>query len=119
MKADKELLQLAAKAAGYNVKAMSVDIDDNFDGLIVGDKNTKQKVWWNPLLNDGNALRLAVDLGLDVFCNQNDDHVFVYAYELQSRDFIAEYSEIKDGDKRAATRRAIVRAAAAIGEYME
>lgn len=112
MKTGKELLMLAAKAVGYNVKAVSVDIDDNFDGLVIGAKNTKQKVWWNPLLNDGDALRLAVDLGINV---AHEPRWCVTAYKYESH----KHEQGYDGDKHAATRRAIVRSAAAIGEGME
>lgn len=109
---DKELLTLAAKAVGFNVKAVSVDIDDNFDGLVVGAKNTKQKVWWNPLSNDGDALRLAVDLGIG----------FMPDYEVGEANTCYmigrcgyNTNEEFNTDPHAATRRAIVRAAAAIG----
>lgn len=78
---DKELLELAAKAAF-----------GEFGKQIV-------EGGWNPLTDDGDALRLAVKcLG-------------VYMLKYSSEDW--EYCK-QDG--YAATRRAIVRAAAAIGE---
>ena len=89
MKTDRELLELAAKAAGYREAGINKPYTD---GLL---KN------WNPLTDDGDALRLAVKLGL-----------FMRAAVREiPRD---EY----DAEPYAATRRAITRAAAAIGEAM-
>lgn len=105
---DKELLELAAKAADLNVKMHEVDQDDNFSGLIVGAKNTREKVWWNPLVSDGDALRLAVKLQLDFYVDGKHAGCWV-------DDFVCLVEDI-NSDTYAATRRAIVRAAAAIGE---
>ena len=101
---DRELLELAAKAAGI----------DWFDepALLAGKGlHMKSGPFWNPLTDDGDALRLAVKLGLTVvvesdmvFCrNQRSDK----AFREQGKDL------------HAATRRAIVRCAASIGEDME
>ena len=60
---DKELLELAAKAVGMHVKAQRVDADDKFTHLVVGQKFTQEKIDWNPLTDDGDALRLATILG--------------------------------------------------------
>lgn len=105
---DKELLILAAKAAGFNVKMFEVDQDENFSGLIVGTKNTKEKIWWNPLVSDGDALRLAVNLELMI---DNSDGV---SYAIFRGHSVSEEGD----DPYAATRRAIVRAAAAIGSKL-
>lgn len=111
MKTDKELLELAAKAAGLNVKMIEVDQDDNFSGLIVGRRGTKERVWWNPLKSNGDALRLAVALRLLIDTDYND---CVAAGCCQ----LDEVLEPIGNDRLAATRRAIVRAAAAIGERL-
>ena len=102
---DRELLELAAKAAGLNVKAQSVNSDDRWLGFIVGEKHTREKKFWNPLIDDGDALRLAVKLRLDVMCHEIGAHV---------DNDISYSSEISHNDPYAATRRAIVRAAAEI-----
>ena len=96
-KSDRELLELAAKAVGGEYKnhalgGMYLAFPPNWNGMR-----------WNPLTDDGDALRLAVKLNLlygKVFArNVADNH--------------------EDGDDiYAATRRAIVRAAASIGEAM-
>ena len=98
---DTELLEFAAKAAGYS-----------FDGYTLRNNNTEfEYSGWNPLEDDGDAFRLAVSLGLTVvvetdmvFCrNQRSDKVF----REQSK------------DRCASTRKAIVRAAAEIGKVMK
>lgn len=91
MTGDRELLEMAARAAGYRVKRESEQ------GLIVwiGD----EPACWNPLTDDGDALRLAVKL--------------MEFEPYRSRGYIP--CIICDA---AATRRAIVRAAAAIGMGM-
>jgi len=59
MNNDKELLELAAKAAGYDVKKCDwvTLINCNGDGPM-------GKPTWNPLTNDGDALRLMVKLAV-------------------------------------------------------
>lgn len=114
MKTDKELLELAAKAAGLNVKMIEVDQDDNFSGLVVGKRGTKERILWNPLRSDGDALRLAVALDMSIthFTLSVEAHPF---YEGISGYLT---SEPVSYDRLAATRRAIVRADAAIGEQL-
>lgn len=98
---DRELLELAAKAA----KAAGIEIDpDNIDTPIESIL-TKAGVWWNPLNDDGDALRLAVHLGIDVV--PGEGLALAYCGGLQA-------AEYHGDDPFAATRRAIVRAAAAL-----
>lgn len=110
MKTDKELLELAAKACGFNVKGVRVDHDDNFSGLIIGRRNTRERIHWNPIADDGDAFRLAVKLNLVVDFGENQVKVFFenkvsVSYNIR-------------GDKADIARRAIVRAAAAVGEAL-
>jgi hypothetical protein len=105
---DRELLELAAKAAGIEVHTI-----EDADGVVHWDG-------WNPLTDDGDALRLAVTCRLTV-CP--DGHATVSASEAwRDRDpngvFVTQ-SVRECGDKHAATRRAIVRAAAEIGKGMK
>jgi hypothetical protein len=90
---DRELLELAAKAAG--VVGFWVDAGSN-----VG--SDSEPVIWNPLTDDGDALRLAVKLDLTVMIGAVRD--------VSGRLFLD-----KSEDDLEATRRAIVRAAAEIG----
>ncbi|ENA37464.1 hypothetical protein HMPREF1487_04382 [Pseudomonas sp. HPB0071] len=99
---DRELLELAAKAAGYDIVFWSdkaafknVDINPN----------------WSPLTDDGDALRLASCLLLDVLIE--DSWITVISGHLD------ETIDVPVNDDRlAATRRAIVRAAAEVGRTM-
>ena len=109
MKTDRELLELAAKAAGY---AVDCAFDDGplIYGLEAGPDGPRE---WNPLEGDGDAFRLAVVLGLEVnicssFCKTICWH--------GRRDACIEFHG--NSNQYMATRRAIVRAAAAIGEAM-
>lgn len=105
MKADKELLQLAAKAVG--LRGMH-----EMAGKLCYTMQHGSSVMWNPLDSDGDALWLAVDLELMVDCLPT-------LVEVYSSKFGRISEENYGNDKHAATRRAIVRAAAAIGEGME
>ena len=100
---DKELLELAAKAAGIYKDSLDCEGYDPH-GYVRPD--------WNPLTDDGDALRLAVKLG---FMDSGVGFARVLS-ELQQMIFPANV----DLDRPySATRRAIVRAAAAIGEQMK
>ena len=109
---DNELLDLAAKAVGMHVKANRVDADDKFTHLVVGKKFKPEKIDWNPLADDGDALWLAVRLNIEFACF--DDSQKVNAGVWSAYDCVTPYN----GDKQAATRRAIVIAAAEIGKAM-
>jgi hypothetical protein len=104
-KTDRELLQAAAKAAGYSVARLS---DDDSALCLVGVQQA-----WNPLADDGDALRLAVKLGIGVLFDLQDEKIT--AYQQQPHDgYNVEFAG--DDGPVAATRRAIVRAAAAMVE---
>ena len=115
---DRELLELAAKAAGLNVKGEWVDADDQFTHLNIGKKFTNERMKWNPLTDDGDALRLAVKLQLRVFPQDKCCYVEGCPESLLGEAGVSEL-EMYGHDSFAATRRAIVRAAAAIGEAMQ
>lgn len=102
---DRELLELAAKAAGYDSIAEKYGWDEIGGGIFL-DRNDPPKVW-NPLTDDGDALRLAVKLRLNtLFPTQiGRDNVHVAGH----------IECLALNDPYAATRRAIVRAAAEIG----
>ena len=106
---DRELLVKAAKAADINIKMDRFDADDQFIGFIVGARNTNQRSAWNPLTDDGDALRLAVKRSISV--DPRSDAVVALSEDGK---YLA--MEIGCGDSLfVATRRAIVRVAAAIG----
>lgn len=116
---DRELLELAAKAAGYETK--------EYEQTVIGGTIAAQaaiycrdgqtvRINWNPLTDDGDALRLAAKLQIimelrkhtrglitqTISCDQMGNE----RVEICPRDY---------PDICAATRRAIVRAAAEIG----
>lgn len=105
---DRELLELAAKAAG--IKHEGVYFADS--GLRLGERGNGYTLWvewWNPLTDDGDALRLAVTVGMSI------------KIRLRSKDvraavpYMRGFQEFFNDNPSAATRRAVVRAAAEIG----
>jgi hypothetical protein len=105
---DEKLLELAAKADGKFIYVEDIGWIDCTDGI--------NGNWWNPLENDGDALRLAVKLKLQLLIiGLMDDEIMAYALEPED----VEAWEKMGKDPYAATRRAIVRAAAKIGEEMK
>jgi hypothetical protein len=113
MSTDRELLQLAAKAAGLRGVATDlIPMGRLAFRVLPGDGSFH---YWDPLTDDGDALRLAAKLGMVVVGDPyGDTGVTVQAGELRDTGVY----EPSNGDRFAATRRAIVRAAAAIGESM-
>lgn len=105
MKTDRELLELAARAAGIN----ALNYCEEGMQLIAAGKLQ----YWNPLTDDGDALRLAVKLDIGISLSS----FYVDAGEHAHYAIAESFSE-HQGDKYAATRCAIVRAAAAIWESM-
>lgn len=107
---DRKMLEMAAKVAGYKVSqhhqsARDAAIDPATASLWIDGVSTG----WNPLKDDGDALRLANKLWLEV------RHVHGKAHAGMQDKFWCTENWFPDGDQDAATRRAIVRAAAAIG----
>lgn len=109
MKTDRELLELAAKAAGIGPV---IGFAAESCGLMIGPRAYVR--YWRPLTDDGDALRLAVKLKLDINFLEGYQEVIVQAY-----DFWAEATVAYTDDRGQDVRRAIVREAAAIGECME
>ena len=98
---DRELLELAAKAAGVEHPGGEHCVN----GPALWD--IEHKRWWRPLTNDGDAMRLAVQLGFVV---------------EPGKCWHSHYGPVFGEDVlmgvMVATRRAIVRAAAEIGAQM-
>jgi hypothetical protein len=103
---DKELLELAAKAAGIKLhhwvdKGCWQDEPDE-EGFQTAPPDLSR---WNPLTSDGDALRLAVKLDIDIDFFSTTIHANDEVESLNMHD-----------NHYIATRRAIVRAAAEIGK---
>lgn len=120
---DRELLELAAQAAGIEFdpeKSTPHPVSGSFWGLwlrIKGEPHEGQRRYWSPLADDGDALRLAVKLNIEFACFDDSQKVNAGVWSEDSRpyDCMTPYN----GDKQAATRRAIVRAAAEIGRAVQ
>jgi hypothetical protein len=104
---DLELVKLAAKAAGMEIRK-PMKYRDELEAKQSGYDNDGFN-WWSPLTDDGDALRLAVKLGMNIEITGSD----VYACTFGN------CSEPANPDPYVATRRAIVRAAAEIGKGMK
>ncbi len=115
---DRELLELAAKAAGIEV--WFPRMADGKGGVLEPCHTLRngQTEEWNPLTDDGDAFRLMVTLRLEL--EFGTDFVSVgRSYENNGEWHLAtEFATLERSDFRAATRRAIVRAAAEIGRSM-
>jgi hypothetical protein len=108
VKSDRELLELAAKSADTSLFWRDGESGDCATGCP-----------WNPLDDDGDALRLLVDVSLKrglrlmppEYCDGwsvVDDYTGSFKHRVHKQ----------SSDAHAATRRSIVLAAAAIGESM-
>jgi hypothetical protein len=94
-----ELLELAAKACGLEEAKMRIEFNQ-----------------WNPLEDDGDALRLAVKLGLML---DEITQGYMAGHWVATHTNIESCYELAIPDPYAATRRAITRAAAEIGRNMK
>ena len=111
---DRELLEAAAKAAGYVHHVSPIDPQQHRPQHWTG---------WNPLTDDGDALRLfctlpwmcieTSDLAVTV-CERGNPDEPTRVYLMWT-----EWLDKHNADPLAATRRAIVRAAAEIGKEMK
>ena len=115
---DREMLELAAKAYGFG------DQEGNFiwtESEYPRGSKTNGALWnymgwcdtaqlWNPLTEDGDALRLAVKLHMQVS---------VTTESCRAETLPCLGVRVNDSDENLATRRAIVMAAAAIGKGMK
>lgn len=134
---DRELLEFAAKAAGIEYGdepgicvqwEIGMKILFPEGGLmplgiytVAGfDQGGPKMSCWSPLYDDGDALRLAVRLNMhiciDTYCERDTIEAMYFTGPKLNCNIV---SEINFPDPMAATRRAIVRAAAAIGMNME
>ncbi len=106
---DRELLELAAKAAGFTDAEWAAEQAS----ICTVQAGKGFQPFWNPLRDDGDALRLAVKL--EMLVDAMDGRVIV---GTNSPEVVIDF-KIDGDDPYAATRRAIVRAAAEIGKGMK
>ena len=118
---EREMLEFAAKAIGITLKPMEVKNvefmgDDRFIGFMT-DPSQWERGWFDPLTDDGDALRLAVKLGLIVCVMLDAGFTGVY---IGSDSPCGKYDivEMHGDNEIVATRLAITKAAAEIGKRM-
>ena len=106
---DRELLEMAAKAAG-------IPVEWDGDGFVrpVPFKGFTNYEPWNPLTDDGDAFRLATNIDMSVEISDHEESTYAYAGSVPRVYAMENWRE----DKQKATRRAIVLAAAEIGKAM-
>ncbi len=115
---DRELLELAAKAAGLQLCGYSLvgenEDDEECEVLEAAFVKLSQQqeiaTMWNPLTDDGDALRLAVKLHMQVS---------VTTESCRAETLPCLGVRVNDSDENLATRRAVVMAAAAVGREMK
>lgn len=109
---DREMLESAANACGFQWRWFGNKL------CTVRDFKVMRHEHWDPLGDDGDALRLAMHLELGVVCKREGD-----TYEKNTSVVTNPYcvnqiriTQPHKGYPESATRRAIVRAAAEIGK---
>lgn len=117
----RELLELAAKAAGVKIDKSSHNgggsKNTGFDlagNAVIDWHNGKT---WNPLEDDGDALRLAANLGIDLEW-RSDGRIAAYRHANANGHCFTAIESSRE-DRAAGARLAIVRAAAEIGRNMK
>ena len=111
---EREMLELAAKAAGIKIDYSDANgggqFNNGFDLLGNAVLNWHNGKTWNPLTDDGDIMRLAGALNLNIeICEKSIDVWFCICKAIVHID------EPVAGDKMAAIRLAITKAAAEIG----
>jgi len=106
---DRELLEAAAEAAGLHFHGHR-ETKTITATWVSTTGSTDDWFSWNPLTDDGDALRLAVTIGLVVDCSRPSAGEPYKQHHIWRDDLC---------DNATLTRRAIVRAAAEIGKDMQ
>jgi len=104
---DRELLERAARAADY---------PEHASWLMYPEGSAPPGPRWNPLESDGDALRLAVKLNLDVRQCEPATTAYPRTAAFAAAPGQPGHLAMYDPDPYAATRRAIVRAAASLAQ---
>lgn len=110
---DRTLLEMAARAAGIEGEQHAI-------GIYIRPRDPTGHAYWNPLTSDADALRLAVKrrFHINIFSAIEEEGIFRPGFvEIWGEDGAdpIHTEHVEAGDYEAATRRAIVRAAASIG----
>jgi hypothetical protein len=107
----KKVLKEAAKAAGYVIYSQQ-------NGKLNCGDGSGKNFHWNPLMDDGDAFRLMVNLRIRVLVGKNGSYAMVVVDKQERKNFTSP-SVVWCSEKvdiRSATRQSIVLAAAEIGK---
>ena len=109
---EREMLELAAKAAGIKGKWSYRGSCIVIEGLGVSWKH------WRPSVDSGDALELAgaLNINLDICYEESID---AWVFDRDTQEIIVHIDEQVAGDKMAAIRLAITKAAAELGKLKE
>ncbi|MBO2889549.1 MULTISPECIES: hypothetical protein [Pseudomonas] len=111
---DQQLLDLAAKAAMR--AGLKLECPDELDGVYVSRCSGRNGYTWNPLEDDGDALRLAMKLGICIqFIPECDTACAYQERSTTGEPFNVHVAGLGDIE----TRRVIAQAAAEIGKAMQ
>lgn len=118
---DRELLELAARAAGIDLPEPGpwLEYSDTHGFMWMNMDGSRPEQTFNPLNDDGDALRMAVKLRIELVGVVNDafGDPFVLVHGRNRKEFT---EVVVDTElSLLATRRAIVRAAAEIGKGIQ
>jgi hypothetical protein len=116
---DVELFESAAKAAGITLEWWDDEWWDDGESLNPGYIVNSEGDWvsWDPLSDDGDALRLAVKLGLEVHPSPRGCSVL---WDVPGgKQVLTVLNRVVGCDSEGSTRLAITRAAAEIGRRMK
>lgn len=121
---DRELLELAAKAAGLrHVDYSGTDYDGRL-GIVLVDEVGRHCSDWSPLLDKGDAIELAVMLHINIRfswdgCDDQYDEVWAEKGRVSCCEQIGMLPNGHEFNSTEATCRAITRTAAELGKAMK
>ncbi len=115
---EREMLEMAARAAGWRVTGLAPAYmcPRGTDLALIIENDQGGESIWNPIVDDGDAFRLAVALHMRVKYHEALGQTLVWLSGSE-REFQVNVEDC-GRDPLAATRLAITRAAASIGEKM-
>lgn len=122
VKADREMFELAAKAAGLSLRWIGNEPSVPYTPEESAQRHGIDGYMWNPRDDDGDSRRLQVALSMNTGFDSRFKDLGACAYCTYPRDDFTCNSIMQNieqaGSKEAATRLAVLRAAAEVGRAM-
>jgi hypothetical protein len=116
---DKELLELAAKAAGAVELDGDLYVPNGTAGKSLFNPDGAVSTGWNSLNDEGDALRLAIQLGMNLCLMARKPFAIASANFMGNGTPRVQITELNGKDGYESACRAIVRAAAEIGKSLD